>query len=113
MACRQLSSRWGIMPRIRWSRPTASLVSPSVSGRAMDFGTGLTRYYGRRVGCEAVQFTLWPGKVLGIVGESGSGKTTLLNCVSGRLSHRGGPFSAAAVGGWWTSTRPPRQTGAC
>ena len=52
--------------------------------------TGLTRYYGRRVGCEAVQFTLWPGEVLGIVGESGSGKTTLLNCVSGRLEPSGG-----------------------
>ena len=45
----------------------------------------LTRRYGRRIGCQDVAFTLWPGEVLGIVGESGSGKTTLLNCLSGQL----------------------------
>ncbi len=31
--------------------------------------TGLTRYYGNRVGCRDVNFTLWPGEVLAIVGE--------------------------------------------
>jgi putative phosphonate transport system ATP-binding protein len=33
-----------------------------------------------------VNFTLWPGEVMGIVGESGSGKSTLLNCLAGHLA---------------------------
>ncbi len=46
---------------------------------------GLTKSYGRSLGCEGVGFDLWPGEVMGIVGESGSGKTTLLNCLAGLL----------------------------
>ncbi|NIZ10691.1 phosphonate C-P lyase system protein PhnK [Pseudooceanicola sp. HF7] len=47
---------------------------------------GLSKSYGRRIGCENVGFDLWPGEVMGIVGESGSGKTTLLNCLAGHLA---------------------------
>ena len=46
---------------------------------------GLSKYYGQRLGCADVSFSLWPGEVLAIVGESGSGKTTLLNCLSTQL----------------------------
>lgn len=46
---------------------------------------GLTRHYGARIGCAAVDFDLYPGEVMGIVGESGSGKSTLLNCLAGHL----------------------------
>lgn len=42
----------------------------------------LSKFYGRKVGCEDISFDLWPGEVLCIVGESGSGKTTLLNCLN-------------------------------
>jgi len=51
---------------------------------------GLTKRYGRRVGCCDVDLDLWSGEVLGIVGESGSGKTTLLNCLSAQLEPTSG-----------------------
>ncbi len=47
---------------------------------------GLSKFYGSRIGCEAVSFDLFPGEVLGIVGESGSGKSTLLSCLAGHLA---------------------------
>ena len=44
---------------------------------------GMTKFYGRLVGCRDVGFDLWPGEVLCVVGESGSGKSvtakTLMN----------------------------------
>ena len=43
----------------------------------------VAKYYGERIGCEDISFTLWPGEVLGIVGESGSGKSTMLRCLAG------------------------------
>ena len=46
---------------------------------------GMTKFYGRRVGCADVSFDLWPGEVMGIVGESGSGKSTLLACLAGQM----------------------------
>jgi putative phosphonate transport system ATP-binding protein len=45
----------------------------------------VTHFYGERVGCRNVSFSLWAGEVLAVVGESGSGKTTLLNCLAARL----------------------------
>jgi len=55
----------------------------------------LSKFYGSRVGCRDVSFSLRAGEVIGIVGESGSGKTTLLNCISGKMQP-----SAGAVRYW-------------
>ena len=55
--------------------------------------SGLSKFYGSRIGCENVCFELWPGEVLAVVGESGSGKTTLLNCLSTRLIPSSGTAS--------------------
>ena len=52
--------------------------------------SGLTRLYGRRVGCVGVDLDLHEGEVLAIVGESGSGKSTLLSLLSGRLEPTAG-----------------------
>ena len=46
---------------------------------------GLSKRYGARIGCEAIDLDLHEGEVLAIVGESGSGKSTLLGLMSTQL----------------------------
>jgi phosphonate C-P lyase system protein PhnK len=48
--------------------------------------TGLSKRFGRVVGCADVDFEVAPGEALGIIGESGSGKTTVLRCIAGDVS---------------------------
>jgi putative phosphonate transport system ATP-binding protein len=51
---------------------------------------GLTKWYGRQLGCRDVSFDLYEGEVMAVVGESGSGKTTLLNLLSAQISPSAG-----------------------
>ena len=47
---------------------------------------GMSKFYGKRIGCADISFDLYPGEVMGIVGESGSGKSTLLSCLAGHMT---------------------------
>jgi putative phosphonate transport system ATP-binding protein len=51
---------------------------------------GLSKWYGRQLGCHDVSLALYEGEVLAIVGESGSGKTTLLQLLSAQLEPSAG-----------------------
>ncbi len=51
---------------------------------------GLSKWYGRQLGCRAVSLDLYQGEVLAIVGESGSGKSTLLQLLSSQLEPSAG-----------------------
>ena len=63
---------------------------PSPSEQPLLIVEGLTKFYGRRIGCRDVSFQLYEGEVLAIVGESGSGKSTLLQLLSDQLESSSG-----------------------
>jgi beta-exotoxin I transport system ATP-binding protein len=46
---------------------------------------GLTKYYGRVVGCEDLNLTVAPGETFGFLGANGSGKTTTIRLILGLL----------------------------
>lgn len=53
----------------------------------------LSKFYGKNIGCHAINLDLAEGEVIGIVGESGSGKSTLLECIAGKTKTTNGVIS--------------------
>src|SRR5262245_62214685 len=51
---------------------------------------GLSKWYGRQLGCRDVSFCLYEGEVIAVVGESGSGKSTLLRLLCAELAPSAG-----------------------
>jgi fructose transport system ATP-binding protein len=47
---------------------------------------GLVKLFGRVVGLNNVDLTLYPGEVLGVIGDNGAGKSTLIKCLSGAMA---------------------------
>nr|WP_319394763.1 ATP-binding cassette domain-containing protein [uncultured Desulfobacter sp.] len=59
----------------------------------------LSKFYGKTIGCNNINFDLAPDEVIDIVGESGSGKSTLLKCIAGNETPTNGPvFFNSSVG---------------
>lgn len=74
---------------------------------------GLTKWYGRQLGCRDVSFDLYEGEVMAVVGESGSGKTTLLQLLSAQLAPDAGRIDYrmrdGAVADLWRLSEPTRR----
>jgi putative phosphonate transport system ATP-binding protein len=65
-------------------------MSQPASEQPLLIADGLSKWYGRQLGCRNVSFALYEGEVLAVVGESGSGKTTLLQLLSAQLAASAG-----------------------
>lgn len=74
---------------------------------------GLTKWYGRRLGCRDITFELYEGEVMAVVGESGSGKTTLLQLLSGQIEPSAGQIHYrlrdGAFADLWAMGEPTRR----
>ncbi|HVV79932.1 MAG TPA: phosphonate C-P lyase system protein PhnK [Pseudolabrys sp.] len=74
---------------------------------------GVSKWYGRRLGCQDVSFELYEGEVMAIVGESGSGKTTLLQLLSTQLTPSRGKIEYrmrdGTMANLWELSEPARR----
>ena len=61
------------------------MMQPQDADRPLLVAQGLSKWYGRQLGCRDVSFALYPGEVIAVVGESGSGKSTLLQLLASQL----------------------------
>lgn len=45
-------------------------------------GKGVSKFFGGLIAVNRVDFTIYPGEIVGLIGPNGSGKTTLFDCLS-------------------------------
>lgn len=65
-------------------------MTPFEDDKPLLIAEGLTKYYGRQLGCRDASFELYEGEVMAVVGESGSGKSTLLQMLSTQIEPTSG-----------------------
>jgi len=71
------------------SRPT----SATPTRKPVLEAKGLVKVYGRVVGLDGVDVSLYPGEVLAIIGDNGAGKSTLVKCLTGAEIPDGGKIT--------------------
>lgn len=73
--------------------------------------TGLTRYYGRRIGVEEINLSVPEGSLFGFLGPNGAGKTTTIRVLLGFLRPSGGRVSVFGLDCWRQSNRVKAEVG--
>ncbi len=88
-------------------------MTPFDDDKPLLIAEGLTKYYGRQLGCRDASFELYEGEVMAVVGESGSGKSTLLQMLStqieptsGRILYR---MRDGGMRSLWDMSEPERR----
>ncbi len=88
-------------------------MTPFDDDKPLLIAEGLTKYYGRQLGCRDASFELYEGEVMAVVGESGSGKSTLLQMLStqieptsGRILYR---MRDGGMKNLWEMSEPERR----
>ncbi|XAS76224.1 ATP-binding cassette domain-containing protein [Dermatophilaceae bacterium Sec6.4] len=71
----------------------------------------LVKTFGRVVGLDDVDLTLYPGEVLAVIGDNGAGKSTLIKCLSGAMAPDSGEILIEGRPVTFGSTQEAREAG--
>jgi ABC-2 type transport system ATP-binding protein len=81
------------------------------TGQAVISTRNLTRYYGQRVGIQAVDLDIRAGEIFGFLGPNGAGKSTAIRLLLGFLRPSGGQASIFGWNCWKQRAQITRRTG--
>jgi ABC-2 type transport system ATP-binding protein len=59
--------------------------------------TGLTKFYGDKIGIKDVSFTISKGETVGLLGPNGAGKTTIMKMLAGHMLPTSGSISIDGI----------------